>query len=93
MCKGSWLLLTSADPIWIGRELCSRRAVAHSVCVLASARLSKSPIQGHEALKITLSAIENHVVTAAEGCAEHGIDCQAYEAIKASTQLGWDPFR
>ena len=40
-----------------------------------------------------LSAIANHVVTAAEGCAEHGIDCQAYDAIKAATQLGWDPFK
>jgi hypothetical protein len=40
-----------------------------------------------------LSVIQNHLVTAAEGCAEHGIDCGAYAAIKAATQLGWDAFK
>jgi hypothetical protein len=40
-----------------------------------------------------LSAIENHVVTATEGCADHGIDCGAYAAIKAAAQAGWDAFK
>ena len=40
-----------------------------------------------------LSETYDHVVRPAEGCAEHGVECGAYGAIKAATQAGWDPFR
>ena len=40
-----------------------------------------------------LSDTRDHVVTAAEGCAEHGIECGAYAAIKSASQLGWDAFK
>src|SRR6266545_378172 len=40
-----------------------------------------------------LSEIRFHVVTAATGCAEHGIECDAFSAIKAASELGWDAFR
>jgi hypothetical protein len=40
-----------------------------------------------------MSATQNHVITAAEGCADHGIECGAYAAIKAAAQLGWDAFK
>jgi hypothetical protein len=34
-----------------------------------------------------------HVVRAAEGCAEHGLDCGALSAITAATEAGWNPFK
>ena len=40
-----------------------------------------------------LSELAEHVVTAAEGCAEHGIECGAYSAITSAAQLGWDAFK
>jgi hypothetical protein len=34
-----------------------------------------------------------HVVRAAEGCAEHGLDCGALAAITAASEAGWNPFK
>ena len=39
-----------------------------------------------------LSASLFHVVTAAEGCAEHGVECGAYTAVKAAAEAGWNAF-
>ena len=36
---------------------------------------------------------DEHVVTPAEGCARHGLACQAKEAIQAAVDAGYDPFR
>ena len=38
------------------------------------------------------SPIEDHVVRPAEGCTVHGIECGAYAAVKAATEMGWNPF-
>ena len=40
-----------------------------------------------------MSEIRNHVVTPADGCSEHGIECGAYAAVEAGAQMGWDAFR
>ena len=40
-----------------------------------------------------LSELAYHILTPAEGCAEHGIECGAYAAVKAAAQLGWDAFK
>jgi hypothetical protein len=40
-----------------------------------------------------LSASAEHVITAEHGCAEHGIECGAYDALRAAAQLGWDAFK
>jgi hypothetical protein len=40
-----------------------------------------------------LSDLTYHVLTVSEGCAEHGIECGAYGAVKAAAQMGWDAFR
>ena len=34
-----------------------------------------------------------HVVRAAEGCAEHGLQCGALAAITAASEAGWNPFK
>lgn len=39
-----------------------------------------------------LSVITHHVVRPAEGCADHGVECGAYGAVKAAAETGWDPF-
>ena len=39
-----------------------------------------------------MSPTRDHVVTAADGCSEHGIECGAYSAIRAASQAGWDAF-
>ena len=36
---------------------------------------------------------DEHVVTPADGCARHGLTCQAQEAIQAAVDAGYDPFR
>ena len=39
------------------------------------------------------SDIRDHVVRLQMGCAEHGLECGAYAAVKAAAEAGWDPFR
>ena len=39
------------------------------------------------------SDIRDHVVRLELGCAEHGLGCGAYAAVKAAAEAGWDPFR
>jgi hypothetical protein len=39
------------------------------------------------------SPIRNHVVSLTQGCAEHGLECGAYAAVKTGAELGWDPFK
>jgi hypothetical protein len=38
------------------------------------------------------SEIVMHLVDAAEGCREHGLECGASAAIQAGIRAGWDPF-
>jgi hypothetical protein len=38
------------------------------------------------------ATIEQHVVSVAEGCAAHGIDCAAQRAVQATADIGWNPF-
>jgi hypothetical protein len=37
-------------------------------------------------------SIEQHVVSAAAGCAAHGLDCRAQRAVQATADIGWNPF-
>jgi hypothetical protein len=39
-----------------------------------------------------LSPAVYHAVTALSGCAEHGLECGAYGAIKAGAEMGWNAF-
>jgi hypothetical protein len=39
----------------------------------------------------TQKAVE-HVVRMQDGCTEHGMECEAQDAIKAAVDTGWDPF-
>ena len=42
----------------------------------------------------TVSAqAEQHVVSAAAGCAAHGLDCAAQRAVQATADIGWNPFQ
>jgi len=34
----------------------------------------------------------DHVVRLAEGCADHGLECGAYAAVKAAAEAGWNSF-
>jgi hypothetical protein len=38
------------------------------------------------------AAVEHHVVSVAEGCAAHGLDCAAQCAVQATADIGWNPF-
>jgi hypothetical protein len=38
------------------------------------------------------TSVEQHVISAAEGCAAHGIDCEAQRAVQATANIGWNPF-
>jgi hypothetical protein len=33
-----------------------------------------------------------HTLTPAQGCAEHGLECGAFAALKAGAELGWNAF-
>lgn len=39
-----------------------------------------------------VGAVEEHVFTAAEGCAAHGLACEAQRAIQAAVDCGFNPF-
>lgn len=39
-----------------------------------------------------LGVMEEHVMTAAEGCAAHGLECTGQEAIRAAVEAGFNPF-
>ena len=36
---------------------------------------------------------DEHVLTPLEGCARHGMTCQAQDALQAAVDAGYDPFR
>lgn len=38
------------------------------------------------------SEIELHHVRTTDGCAAHGLDCAANDAIQVGAQVGWNPF-
>ena len=38
------------------------------------------------------AVVEQHVVSVAEGCAAHGINCEAQRAVQATVDVGWNPF-
>lgn len=40
----------------------------------------------------TASAVEQHVISAAAGCAQHGLACEAQRAVQATADIGWNPF-
>ena len=40
----------------------------------------------------TVGAAEEHVFTAAAGCAAHGVTCDAQRAIQAAVDTGFNPF-
>ncbi len=35
---------------------------------------------------------EEHTIRMQEGCTDHGMECEAQDAIKAAVDTGWDPF-